>query len=214
MRSFRILTPYETELADALFEAMFPSDGESPDVRDAGVTEYLDLTLEGYGRKDLPKYQWLFGALDRYAEGKHGRNFASLALEERTDVLALLEQGELTDQLPVKDQRDLFGLVVAHTQEGLFADPAHGGNKDAVGWKFLKHPGVWLENSAEENLSPQHVTKGGVIKTLADAMQEIPRDTEGHKLKQLGYENAVNPQMTDEVDVLLVGVGAMGGLSA
>ena len=42
MKSFRILTPYETELADALFEAMFPSDGESPDVRDAGVTEYLD----------------------------------------------------------------------------------------------------------------------------------------------------------------------------
>ncbi|MFP5019011.1 hypothetical protein ACKLTP_18870, partial [Paenarthrobacter ureafaciens] len=59
MRSFRILTPYETELADAMFEAMFPSDGHSPDVREAGVTEYLDLTLEGYGRKELPKYQWL-----------------------------------------------------------------------------------------------------------------------------------------------------------
>ena len=214
MSSFRILTPYETELADALFEAMFPSDGDSPDVRDAGVTAYLDLTLEGYGRKELPRYQWLFGALDRYAENKHGRNFASLTLDERTDVLVLLEQGELTDQLPVKDQRDLFGLVVAHLQEGLFADPAHGGNKNAAGWKFLKHPGVWLENSAEENLSPEHATKGGVIKTLADAMQEIPRDTEGHKLKQLGYENAVTPQMTDEVDVLLVGVGAMGGLSA
>ena len=37
MRSFRILTPYETELADAMFEAMFPSDGHSPDVREAGV---------------------------------------------------------------------------------------------------------------------------------------------------------------------------------
>lgn len=214
MRSLRILTPYETELVDALFEAMFPSDGDSPDVRDAGVTEYLDLTLEGYGRKDLPRYQWLFGALDRYAEDKHGRNFASLTLDERTDVVALLEQGELTDQVPAKEQRDLFGVVVAHLQEGLFADPAHGGNKNAAGWKFLRHPGVWLENSAEENLSTGHVTKDGVIKTLADAMQEIPRDTEGHKLKQLGYENAVNPQLTDEVDVLLVGVGAMGGLSA
>ena len=214
MSSLRILTPYESELADALFEAMFPTDGESPDVRDAGVTAYLDLTLEGYGRKDLPRYQWLFGALDRYADNKYGRNFAALTLDERTDTLILLEQGELTEQLPAAEQRDLFGLVVSHLQEGLFADPAHGGNKDAVGWKFLKHPGVWLENSAEENLSAEHVTKGGVIKTLADAMQEIPRDADGHRLKQLGYENAVNPQMTDEVDVLLVGVGAMGGLSA
>ncbi|GAP55794.1 gluconate 2-dehydrogenase [Arthrobacter sp. Hiyo6] len=179
MRSHRILTPYETDLADALFDAMFPTDADSPDVRDAGVTAYLDLTLEGYGRRDLPRYQWLFGALDRYAQDKHGRNFAALTLDERTDALVLLEQGELTDQLPAKEQRDLFGLVIAHLQEGLFADPAHGGNKEAVGWKFLKHPGVWLENSAEENLSTTHVTKAGVIKTLADAMQEIPRDTEG-----------------------------------
>ncbi|NKX52329.1 gluconate 2-dehydrogenase subunit 3 family protein, partial [Arthrobacter deserti] len=205
MRSLPVLTPYPAELADALFETLFPSDGDSPGVREAGDTEYLDVTLEGYGRNALPQYQWLFGALDRYSEDKYGRNFAGLTLEERTDTVTLLERGELTDLLPVKEQRELFGLAVAHMQEGLFADPVHGGNRGAVGWRFLKHPGVWLENSAEENLSTEHVTKGGVIKTLADAMQEIPRDTEGHRLKQLGYENAVNPQKTEEVDVLLVG---------
>jgi gluconate 2-dehydrogenase alpha chain len=213
-RNLRILTPYEAELADALFDTMFPADIDAPRASDAGVTEYLDLTLEGYGRQHLPRYHWLFGALDAHSESKYGLPFSELTAAERSDVLVLAECGELSDRLPDEEQRELFGLVIAHLQEGLFADPAHGGNKDAAGWKFLRHPGVWLENSADENLSAEHVTKGGVIKTLADAMKEIPRDTEGHRLKQAGYENAVNPQMTEEVDVLLVGVGAMGGLSA
>jgi gluconate 2-dehydrogenase alpha chain len=214
MKSLRILTPYESELADALFETIFPPDGDAPDVREAGVTEYLDATLEGFGRKELPRYQWLFAALDKFSGEKYGQAFAALPLTDRTEVLDVLERGELSEQLPATEQKALLALAISHLQEGLFADPVHGGNKDAVGWKFLKHPGVWLENSAEENLSTEHVTKGGTIKTLSDAMREIPRDTEGHRLKQLGYENAVNPQMTDEVDVLLIGVGAMGGLSA
>jgi hypothetical protein len=32
----------------------------------------------------------------------------------------------------------------------------------------LGHPGVWLENSAEENLSDKPVDKGGKIQSLAD----------------------------------------------
>jgi gluconate 2-dehydrogenase alpha chain len=59
-------------------------------------------------------------------------------------------------------------MLRAHLQEGLFADPAHGGNRDKLGWKFLGHPGIWLENSAEENLSEEPITKGGKIQSLED----------------------------------------------
>ena len=53
--------------------------------------------------------------------------------------------------------------------EGVFADPAHGGNRDLQGWRFLGHPGVWLEHTAEENLATKPVTKGGEVRDLAAA---------------------------------------------
>ena len=78
-----------------------------------------------------------------------------------------LERGEIPGWV-VPDQGSFFELLRSHLQEGLFSDPAYGGNRDKLGWRFLGHPGVWLENSAEENLSPDPVTKGGRIQSLAD----------------------------------------------
>ena len=36
------------------------------------------------------------------------------------------------------------------------------------GWQVLGHPGVYLANSAEENLSSEPATKAGAIQSLAD----------------------------------------------
>jgi len=60
-------------------------------------------------------------------------------------------------------------MLREHAREGIFSDPAHGGNRDKVGWKILGHPGVWLEHSAEENLAVEPVTKDGEVLSLADA---------------------------------------------
>ena len=37
-----------------------------------------------------------------------------------------------------------------------------------LGWRVLGHPGIWLTNTAEENLAAEPVTKGGRIQELAD----------------------------------------------
>ena len=89
-------------------------------------------------------------------------------------MLAALEQGALPDFL-APPQREFFTLLRAHLQEGLFADPAYGGNRDKLGWRFLGHPGVWFENTAEENLATEPVTKGGVIQSLADVGYALER---------------------------------------
>ena len=34
-----------------------------------------------------------------------------------------------------------FDSLRNHTIEGMFSDPAHGGNRDLVGWKLLGYPG-------------------------------------------------------------------------
>jgi gluconate 2-dehydrogenase alpha chain len=59
-------------------------------------------------------------------------------------------------------------LLRTHLQEGPFCDPVYRGNRDKLGWRILGHPGVWLENSEEENITSKPVTKGGRIQSLAD----------------------------------------------
>ena len=50
-----------------------------------------------------------------------------------------MEQGELADQgVPA----GFMPLLVRHTREGMFCDPAHGGNRDLVGWRLLGYPGI------------------------------------------------------------------------
>ena len=82
-------------------------------------------------------------------------------------MIAGLEKGDLAG-FRVPPARDFFEMLRAHPQEGLFADPAYGGNRDKAGWRFLGHTGIWFENTAEENLAAEPVTKGGEIRSLAD----------------------------------------------
>jgi gluconate 2-dehydrogenase alpha chain len=102
----------------------------------------------------------------------------------------------------------------AHLQEGLFADPAYGGNRDKLGWKFLGHPGIWLENSAEEQLSTEPVTKGGKFQSLEDLGFSLDGSpTEVEEIPGYDPQNSVEPP-SGPADVVLVGLGGVGGLIA
>jgi len=105
-------------------------------------------------------------------------------------------------------------MLREHAREGLFSDPAHGGNRDKLGWKIFGHPGVWLELSAEEKLAVEPVTKGDEIRSLEDAGFFLgdalhgPVEIPGYD-PQKGTEPPSGP-----ADVVLVGVGAVGALIA
>ncbi|HWE60199.1 MAG TPA: gluconate 2-dehydrogenase subunit 3 family protein, partial [Chloroflexota bacterium] len=45
-----------------------------------------------------------------------------------------------------------LALVIRHTREGMFGDPAYGGNRDLAGWRLLGFPGVQLSYTAEEQM--------------------------------------------------------------
>jgi gluconate 2-dehydrogenase alpha chain len=87
----------------------------------------------------------------------------------------------------------------------------YGGNKEKSGWRLIKHPGVWLENSAEENLMETPADKGGCYQSLSDlgqAWQMPVRDIPGFDPLR-GQAPAA-----EEVDVILVGVGSMNSIVA
>ena len=207
------LSPYEAWTAAAVFERLFPADEGGPGAGEIGVLAYLDRALAGADQGKAETYRLGLAALDLAARRRHAAPFAGCAAAEQDALLADLEHGALPG-FGCPPQQAFFELLRAHLQEGLFADPAHGGNRDKLGWKLLGHPGFWPHNTAEENLAAEPVTKGGVVRSLEDAGFSVdggPREP----VDIPGYDPQRGVQPPDgEADVVLVGVGAMGSVVA
>jgi gluconate 2-dehydrogenase alpha chain len=191
---------------------MFPSDKCGPGARQIGVVTYLDRALAGGYREYISVYRVGLALLDSVSQARYGARFADAAESAQDDLIGELERGEIPGWV-VPDQTSFFHVIRSHLQEGLFSDPAYGGNRDKLGWRFLGHPGVWLENSAEENTSPEPVTKGGRIQSLADVATAL------HQRQGEEHIPGFDPQRGAEAaatraDVVLVGVGGVGGFIA
>jgi gluconate 2-dehydrogenase alpha chain len=209
------LSRYEARTAAAIFERLFPADEHGPGAARIGVLSYLDRALAGADRDKAEVYRLGLAGIDRAARQRLRRPFADCDPTQQDTLLSELERGELPD-LMVPSQRAFFDLLRAHLQEGLFADPVHGGNRDKLGWKLLGHPGFWPANTAEENLATEPVTKGGVIQSLED-VADLLQGADGPRepVELAGYDpqrGALPP--AGEADVVLVGVGAMGAVVA
>ena len=202
---------YEKKTAKALFERMFPQTDNSPGATQIGVVEYVDRALAGAYQDARDIYRLGLASLDRAAQTAFHSDFADCEQDQQDQLITQLEAGTLPDfQTP--EPKAFFTLARSHLQEGLFADPLYGGNRDKLGWEVLGHPGVWLENSAEENLSFGPVTKGGVTQSLIDL--DLGVDQQQPALPPDYDSQAGTKPPTDEVDVILVGLGGVGGMIA
>jgi len=104
----------------ALFDRLFPPDARGPGAAEIGATEYVAAALEGRDAAHLQAYRALLAALGPEPTP------AAIAAWEREGI------AEAAD----------FELVWRHLREGLFADPAHGGNRDMLGWRLIGFPGA------------------------------------------------------------------------
>ncbi len=207
------LNSHEARTAAAVFERLFPADEHGPGAIEIGALTYVDRALVGAYRDKVETYRLGLAALDRAARRRYGSLFSDCNLEQQDALLTGLEQDALPD-FSIPPQRDFLDMLRDHLQEGLFADPTHGGNRDKLGWKYLGHPGFWLENSIEENFSTEPATKGGVVRSLEDAGYSLDGAT--HEPAEIpGYDPQKSAEPPDgSADVVLVGVGAMGSVVA
>src|SRR6266487_4790119 len=206
-----VFTAHEARTAEAIFARMFPATPGEPGVAEIGVIPYVDRVLTDTYTNSTELYRQGLTALDRIAEQQYKTRFADCMPPQQDALISGLERGSLLG-MDTSVQKRFFDLLLAHLQEGLFADPEYGGNRNKLGWKWLGHPGVWLENSAEENLSAEPVTKGGIIQSLADlgySLEKTPVEPDG--IPGFDPRRSVEPP-TGPADVVLVGVGAMGGI--
>ena len=147
----RFFTGAEARVVTAACERIFPRDEHGPGATDAGVVVYIDRQLAGpYGRD---KY--------RYTKPPFGPSNAEHGYQGADNPRALYRNGVrelgVLDTMPVADQiaalkaiekTPFFALLRAHTLEGMFCDPVHGGNENLSGWKMVGFPGPLMDYRA------------------------------------------------------------------
>jgi gluconate 2-dehydrogenase gamma chain len=162
--SYLYLLEPEIRFLEAAVEHLIPTDELGPGARDAGVVVYIDRALagtwgvhgrhyrggpwlegtpqQGYQSRFTPQeiYRIAIREIDQYCKTEFDRPFAQLAGDRQRHLLEELEKDEVA--LPSLSAKFFFDLLWRNTEEGYFADPLYGGNRDKVGWKLLGFPGV------------------------------------------------------------------------
>ncbi|WP_407123372.1 gluconate 2-dehydrogenase subunit 3 family protein [Bradyrhizobium sp. STM 3561] len=162
---YRFLSADEAAWLDAAVSRLIPQDETGPGARELGVTLFIDRQLAGaYGRAErwymagpwskgtdsqgyqsrmtpAQMYRAAIKAMDAYCRDKFGgKPFVELSMEQQDTVLGELEEGKA--KLQNVDAKAFFKQFLLNTQEGYFADPMYGGNKDMAAWKMIGFPGA------------------------------------------------------------------------
>jgi gluconate 2-dehydrogenase gamma chain len=163
--TFRFFTPPEAAAIVALVDTLIPKDDVGPGGVEVGVPVFIDRQMVSpYGRgarmyldgpfgEGTPQqgYQLPLAPAELYRVGladldawcrktRGGKTFDQLPVADRTAALKDVEAGKAEfAQVPA---RAFFSILLNNTMEGYFADPIHGGNRNAAVWKMIGFPGA------------------------------------------------------------------------
>jgi gluconate 2-dehydrogenase gamma chain len=158
-------TAREAASVEALVDRLIPPDPVTPGGKDAGCAVYIDRQLAGpYGRFEgyymrgpfhrgtkqqgpqsavtpAQHYRKALSALEKHCgESFGGKAFSALSDAQKDEVISGLESGKI--ELDGESGREFFEQLLKDTQQGFFADPIYGGNRDMAAWKMIGYPGA------------------------------------------------------------------------
>ena len=161
--TFSYLTPAEVAFLDAAVSRLIPADDLGPGAKEAGVTFFIDQQMagpyghgvswymqgpwkkgteqQGYQLKLTPGqlYRAAIKDTNEYCQRTFKKNFADLGSADQDKVLHGLEKGDI--DLADAPAKEFFKMLLQNTNEGFFADPIYGGNREFAGWKLVGFPG-------------------------------------------------------------------------
>ena len=170
-------TADEATAIEALVDRLIPADDLTAGGRDLGLAVFIDRQLAGpQGRYEgrymsgpfqkgtkqqgdqspetpAQKYRKALAAIDHYCGGKYQKPFAQLSDNDKDQVIGGIEHGSV--KLDGVDSEKFFKLLLTDTQNGFFADPVYGGNRDLAAWRMIGFPGTrydyrgWVERHNE-----------------------------------------------------------------
>lgn len=201
----------EAHTLTGLVNLVFPEGSNHPSASEIGVVEYIDRALSGEDAKHRGAYRRALWSINRASLTSAGVAFPHSDREQQARIMRELVAGTL-EGMSTPEPREFFDLLLGHCQEGLFADPTYGGNRDCAGWKFLGHPGIWLENTAEENLASEPVIKPRIRHLGSEDVHPMSAVA---AVPPVEFDPGRGASAVNEpADVILVGLGAVGGLVA
>lgn len=161
---YSYLTVPEVRFLDAALARLIPADDLGPGAKEADVAFFIDQQLasvwgthgrnyrqgpwadgtpeQGWQSRLTPQeiYRAAIREIDLHCTAQHGKRFDLLTAAEQDGILKALEAGKI--ELPSVSSKFFFSLLWRNTEEGFFADPLYGGNRDKIGWKLVGFPGV------------------------------------------------------------------------
>ena len=144
----KALTAAEAATLEAVLERLLPTDATGPGAKEANVLRYIDWSLAGDLKVFVGPYQSAIAAIDAYAQAQYGAAFAALTATQQDTILTKMEGNTATGFSPSSSA--VFTMIRTHAIQGMFGDPAHGGNVGFVGWKLVGFPGPRLEVDAHD----------------------------------------------------------------
>lgn len=143
--------------------------------------------IERYGYQSSLKPSEAFrlgvAATMRYSRERFNKDFTELSEEEQDAIITALEQGEATGFDPLSPKA-FFLVLRRYTGEGMFSDPAYGGNRNLVGWKLIGYPG------AQRAYLPAEIgVEGSGLERPIWSMADLPHFHAGLP----GHEKAILP---------------------
>jgi gluconate 2-dehydrogenase gamma chain len=138
-------TADEAHVISAASERIFPSDESGPGAKEAGVVIYIDRQLAGpYGRDE---YRYTKGPFvesdpDHGHQGKENpQEIYRVGIKQLGDDFVGITGEQQDERLRAIEHSLFFQMLRAHTVEGVFCDPMHGGNMNLIGWQMIGFPG-------------------------------------------------------------------------
>jgi len=136
---WRSLTESEATTLAAVCDQIIPPD-DAPGATQAGALEFIDGQLAGRYRRYRTAYSDGLRSLDAIATRTGGQPFAKLTGAQQFELLSRLDEGKLGSGADYDAARTFFNLAVAHTMQGFYGTPRHGGNREAASWVMLGVP--------------------------------------------------------------------------
>jgi len=167
--ALKFLSKWEFDLITAMADTIWPTDDLGPGARTAGVGYYIDGQLSGawgQGHRmylngpfftpadtghgwQIPMnpsqvYRAFLPGFDQYVRTTYGNVYQNLTAAQQTQALTDLQTNRAVILLAGSNlfrAGDFFGMFRQNVLEGMLSDPAYGGNKNMVGWKWIGYPG-------------------------------------------------------------------------
>jgi len=152
-----MFTTHQRATLRAAMDRIVPED-EFPSASQAGGMNFIDQLFATDLAQRVPDLQRLLDRIETTAITSHtGQSFEVLNTEQQDALLSSFTES------PDRDMRSLFNWFVDLVTESFYADPANGGNANAVSWKMIGYeprvPGYDGGVTSAQAITPQTTTK-------------------------------------------------------